>query len=66
MASEYVRGHRWSLGRDGTHPGYYRKKRPKGRKRIVDKKPNLLYAVRDQYGHFEGGRIREYRQGRAD
>jgi len=32
--------------------GYYRKKRPKGKKRIIDKKPMTSYAVRDEYGRI--------------
>ena len=35
-------------------PRHHRKKRPIGKKRIVDKKPVRLYAIRDENGHILG------------
>ncbi len=50
----YVPRHPWSLGKTGTHPGYWRKNRPKGKKLIVSKIPTELYSVRDEQGFYRG------------
>ena len=50
----YVPPHRWRHGKSGRHPGYWRFKRPKGKKRIVGKKIPNLYPVRDEYGQWRG------------
>ncbi len=49
----YIPPHKWKPGKTGKHPGYWRKKRPKGKKRIIGKKP-ILYSVRDEYGQWRG------------
>lgn len=54
MVKSWVRGHRWSRGKDNRHPGYYRKKRSKSKKRMLVKPSPRLYAVKDEYGQFQG------------
>jgi len=53
-AKLYVRPHKWRRGKAGKHPGYYRNKRPKGKRLIVGKKPVKLYPIRDNQGFFRG------------
>jgi len=50
----YVPSHKWKLGKDGTHPGYYRKKRPIGKKRIIGKNVYRYKNIRDEHGHILG------------
>lgn len=50
----YIKPHRWKRGKNKRHPGYYRKKRPKGKKKIISKKPVKLYPIRDEYGRILG------------
>lgn len=52
----YVKGHKWKRGKAGRHPGYWRDKRPKGKKLIVGKKPIMLYPVYDEQGYRRGWR----------
>ena len=49
----YVPGHKWKRGRDGTHPGYFRKTRPKGKKRIIGKS-YTMQEIRDEQGYLRG------------
>jgi len=56
-----VPAYKWSKGRNGTHPGYTRKKRPKGKRVIVAKQPTRLYQARDEYGRRLGFRTRKGR-----
>jgi len=49
----YVPGHRWKNGRATHHPGYWRPKRAKGKKRILGKQYTLR-EVRDENGTFRG------------
>ena len=53
----YVPGYKWKLGRKGTHPGYKRKNRPKGKKRILSRPPDNLRLVRDEYGQWKGYKL---------
>lgn len=53
MAKVYVKPHKWKLGKTGRHPGYWRNKRPKGKKRIVGKQ-YIMREVRDEQGYFRG------------
>ena len=56
----YVPKHRWSEGKDGTHPGYRRRNRPAGKKRIISKRPMRgLYTVRNENGQFLGYKFKE-------
>lgn len=49
----WVPGHRWSHSSKGTHPGYWRAKRPIGRQRIKTKQFIVKrIPIRDQYGQF--------------
>lgn len=51
MAKVFVKKHKWK-GR--LVPSYWRKKRPKGKKRIVGKAPIKLYPVTDEFGRRMG------------
>ena len=53
----YVPGHKWKLGHNGRHPGYKRKTRKKGKKRILTKLPSNLRGVRDENGLFKGYKL---------
>lgn len=53
-AKVWVKPHKWKKGKKGTHPGYWRKKRPKGKRKIISPKPVRLYSVMDEYGRKMG------------
>ena len=50
----YVPAHKWKPGKTGRHPGYWRKTRGKGRRRI---KARPIYAridtYKDEYGQLK-------------
>ena len=52
MTKVRVKSHKWKRGKSGTHPGYWRKKRTKGKIHTTDKKPVKLYVVRDKKTGF--------------
>jgi len=49
----FVPAHRWRNGKAVRHPGYWRKLRPKGKKKIIGKQ-YVLREVRDENGMFKG------------
>ena len=50
----YVPKYKWKLVKNGTHSGYWRKGRPKGKKIKTDKYPVKLYPRRDENGRILG------------
>ncbi len=55
MAREHVPPHKWSLGKNGRHPGYWRTSRKKGKK-LKTGKTYMMKEVRDEHGFFRGWR----------
>lgn len=51
--THWVPKHRWRLGKTGTHPGYKRRNRPKGKKKILGKK-YIMQEIRNESGEFRG------------
>ena len=48
MAKHWVPKHRWKLGRNGSHPGYWRTTRQKSKRVVINKRPvSGLYQRRD-------------------
>lgn len=49
----YVHPHSWSKGKNGTHPGYHRAARGKGKK-LIKQKPYTVRVqnVTDEYGQL--------------
>ena len=52
----HVKAHNWKKGKNGRHPSYDRKVRPKGKKKIKGKKVTKSIRIRDEYGRVIGTR----------
>jgi len=48
VKKHYVPRHKWSNSKTGSHPGYWRKTRPKGKKVKIEKKIIRGRIRRDQ------------------
>jgi hypothetical protein len=61
MATHRVPSHRWSRGKNGTHPGYTRHTRPKSKVRRIEKREMKgMHQVRDpKTGYVLGWRFKE-------
>ena len=53
MTKHYVKPHKWKLGKRGTHPGYWRKTRPIGKRKKIGKS-YTMQSYRDEQGYYRG------------